>query len=219
MLWGQALAGACGWQLHRAALNVFHFIQREEPPPAAPRSHRQSCPSGRCHYGTFHWVARWGLGSDRSDCDGHDDEAQNDTGNGDTVVSSAANDDRLTLREVIIRELHNSPMAMHRGINPTYSMLNKRYFWPHMREDVTTWINGCSKCIATKIQRQRDQGKMQRVQRPLLPGKSFNFDFMVDMPKVIVRGIEYSKVAVAIDHLTTRPFLGAMPTNCTRLGG
>ena len=31
------------------------FIQREEPPPAAPRSHRQSCPSGRCHYGTFHY--------------------------------------------------------------------------------------------------------------------------------------------------------------------
>eukprot|EP01046_Picozoa_sp_COSAG06_P020753 COSAG06_NODE_1532_length_9160_cov_24.454254_2_plen_175_part_00 len=52
---GQALAGACGRQLHRAALNVFLFIQREEPPPAAPRSHRQSCPSGRCHYGTFHY--------------------------------------------------------------------------------------------------------------------------------------------------------------------
>jgi hypothetical protein len=57
MLWGQALAGACGRQLHRAALNVFHFIQRKEPPPAAPRSHRQSCPSGRCHYGTFHSIA------------------------------------------------------------------------------------------------------------------------------------------------------------------
>jgi hypothetical protein len=55
MLWGQALAGACGRQLHRAALNVFYFVQREEPPPAAPRSHRQSCPSGRCHYGTFHY--------------------------------------------------------------------------------------------------------------------------------------------------------------------
>ena len=27
--WWQALAGACGWQLHRAALNVFLFVQRE----------------------------------------------------------------------------------------------------------------------------------------------------------------------------------------------
>ena len=31
---GQALAGACGWQLHRAALNVFLFTERK-PPPAA----------------------------------------------------------------------------------------------------------------------------------------------------------------------------------------
>ena len=150
-----------------------------------------------------------GTADQSDDDDGSDSDAQ------DTVCSAATHDDRLTLRELFIKEMHNTPLAMHRGIGATYSMLNKRYFWPFMREDVTTWINGCSTCVAAKIQRKRDQGKMQRVQRPIMPGKSFNFDFMVDLPKVVLHGIEYSKLAVAVDRFSTRAFLGAMPTNCT----
>jgi hypothetical protein len=44
MLWEQALAGACGRQLHRAALNCHTFIQRERAATGvSPESHRH-CP-------------------------------------------------------------------------------------------------------------------------------------------------------------------------------
>eukprot|EP01043_Picozoa_sp_COSAG02_P024142 COSAG02_NODE_1310_length_13323_cov_17.158878_4_plen_211_part_00 len=47
---------------------------------------------------------------------------------------------RLTLRQYLIRELHNTPMSGHRGVGQTYLLLSKRYYWPGMKDEVTEWI-------------------------------------------------------------------------------
>ena len=134
--------------------------------------------------------------------------------NRSTVCSTGtADDSHLTLREFLISELHDTPLAGHRGIGQTYALTSKRYYWPNMHADVAKWINGCSACVLAKIDRRKAKGTLQRVQRPLEPGKSFNFDFMTNLPAVQVRGLEYSRIAVLVDRCTKRGFLYALPTN------
>jgi hypothetical protein len=51
--------------------------------------------------------------------------------------------------------VHDTPMMAHRGITQTLDSLSRRFYWPHMREDVVDWISGCSVCVASKISRQK----------------------------------------------------------------
>ena len=50
----QALAGACGRRLHHAASNFIHLHRERSRHRRLPDHTGNTCPSGRCHYGTFH---------------------------------------------------------------------------------------------------------------------------------------------------------------------
>ena len=143
------------------------------------------------------------------------DSADGDDDDNMTVSSCDHDTRRLTLREFLIREMHNIPMLAHRGITQTTALLTRRYYWPHLKDDVTDWINGCSTCVTAKINRQKAAGRMQRVQRPLAPTQSVNIDMIVDLPVVESGGIPYSKLVVVVDRCTTRVFLEPLPTHAT----
>lgn len=136
----------------------------------------------------------------------------------DTTADDEITDEptsHLTLRQKIIRELHETPMQGHRGYKATAAAIRRRYFWPKMAADIEKWISGCTKCNMSKIDRKKPQGKMIPVELPEVPGQSFNLDLMVDMPEVQLNGISYNRILVAVDRFSKRVYLMKVPKHAT----
>ena len=50
------------------------------------------------------------------------------------------------LRKRILNENHNHLLAGHPGIHCTHNLIKTKYYWPTLKRDVRTYIQGCDKC-------------------------------------------------------------------------
>jgi hypothetical protein len=51
----------------------------------------------------------------------------------------------------ILKELHETPVGGHIGMNRTYKRLKQYISWEGMKEDVETFIKKCEKCQKNKL--------------------------------------------------------------------
>ncbi len=58
------------------------------------------------------------------------------------------------LRREILRECHDSKWAGHPGIHRTLALVEDRYFWPQMRDDVETYVKTCLVCQQDKLEQK-----------------------------------------------------------------
>ena len=56
-----------------------------------------------------------------------------------------------SLRRGVIALYHDSPTAGHPGVLKTCFLLVKDYWWPHMKDYVSSFVCGCTTCQATKV--------------------------------------------------------------------
>ncbi|KAK3286466.1 hypothetical protein CYMTET_5968 [Cymbomonas tetramitiformis] len=54
------------------------------------------------------------------------------------------------LREIVMREAHESPAAGHTGRDKTLARIVRRFWWPRMNKDVTDWTRSCLICQQTR---------------------------------------------------------------------
>jgi len=52
----------------------------------------------------------------------------------------------LSHHQTFIHSHHDSPVYGHPGINKTYQLTSRRYWWPNMHKDVMEYIKGCTEC-------------------------------------------------------------------------
>ncbi len=52
----------------------------------------------------------------------------------------------LSHRRIFIHHHHDSPMYGHPGINKTYQLMSRRYWWPNMHKDMRDYVKGCAEC-------------------------------------------------------------------------
>ena len=52
---------------------------------------------------------------------------------------------------ILLQAHHDAPAYGHPGINKTYQLTSRRYWWPNMRQDVTDYVRGCAECQRNKI--------------------------------------------------------------------
>jgi hypothetical protein len=50
----------------------------------------------------------------------------------------------------ILEAYHDHPSAGHPGILKMYQMIKEVYWWPHQRDFVTKYVQGCATCQSTK---------------------------------------------------------------------
>ena len=55
-----------------------------------------------------------------------------------------------SLREQILQEHHNHPLAGHPGTQQTKYLILTKYYWLTICKDVETYIKGCDKCQKVK---------------------------------------------------------------------
>lgn len=68
----------------------------------------------------------------------------------------------------IVSEYHE---INHNGINETYNQLKNKYFWPNMKNTITSIVNSCDLCLQSKYERHPYQLKLTG---PLLAKRPFD---------------------------------------------
>lgn len=56
----------------------------------------------------------------------------------------------LKLKEVVLKNVHNSVISGHLGKTKTKGKVRQKYYWYEMKEDIAIWISKCEICGANK---------------------------------------------------------------------
>jgi len=102
------------------------------------------------------------------------------------------------LRIELIHQHHDIPTTGHGGTAKTTELIQRKYYWPHMRDLIKRYVKNCDICHRTKAVRHAPYGLLQSNEVPEKPWKSISMDFITDLPK----SEGYDAILVVIDCLT-----------------
>ncbi|KAK8923643.1 hypothetical protein KSP39_PZI019202 [Platanthera zijinensis] len=86
------------------------------------------------------------------------------------------------LRETLLRELHSSGLGGHVGQSKLLDLASARYYWPHMKRDVTEFVRHCTTCQLYKGHAQ-NTGLYTPLPIPERPWDDISMDFVVGLPR------------------------------------
>lgn len=84
-----------------------------------------------------------------------------------------------------MKECHDSRWAGHPGMHRTLALLEDRFYWPHMSDDVETYVKTCLVCQQDKIELKAPAGLLQPLPIPERPWESLSMDFIVGLPNLM----------------------------------
>jgi len=87
------------------------------------------------------------------------------------------------MRVDLIRQHHDIPQAGHGGIAKTTELLQRTYYWPHMRDTIKQYVKNCDTCQSTKVVRYAPYGLMKPNEAQNPPWISISMDFSTDLQK------------------------------------
>jgi hypothetical protein len=102
------------------------------------------------------------------------------------------------IRDAILEELHDSPAAGHVGVTKTLKAVTRVYWWPTVRDDVTTWVTTCDACQRNKAGRL-SKGLLQPLAVPKRAWDSVGMDLITQLP---VTKAGHDAITVFVDRLT-----------------
>lgn len=66
----------------------------------------------------------------------------------------------LSMRDMILKQIHKTPSAGHWGEMKTLDLLTRTFDWPNSRLDVLKFCSLCTSCQSIKVDRRPRQGIM-----------------------------------------------------------
>ena len=87
------------------------------------------------------------------------------------------------LRHTLLRECHDATTAGHFGMEKTYQLLSRRFFWPKMGMSTRKFVAACEACQKTKPDHQSTAGLLQPLDIPQAPWESVGMDFITALPE------------------------------------
>jgi len=112
-------------------------------------------------------------------------------------------------KRIIIKEMHENPLAGHRGISNTIKKIKKRYNWPRMSREVTDYVQKCQPCQKNKTSNKHTKQPMVITSTADQPFQKLFMDIVGPLP-VTHKGNKY--VLTMQDDLTK--FSIATPMVC-----
>jgi hypothetical protein len=108
------------------------------------------------------------------------------------------------VRAEIMKICHDDPTAGHFGHKKTLKLVQQKYYWHAMSQDVKEYVRGCDICQRTKARRTRNAGEMQALPLPSRPFESITMDFITDLPPSIASttGRIADSLLVIVDRYT-----------------
>ena len=87
------------------------------------------------------------------------------------------------LRETILQDNHDAPIAGHPGIAKTEELVKRRYWWPSMTSDIKKYVKGCDNCQRNKVSRQPKATELKPHEIPKDPWESISVDLIGPLPE------------------------------------
>jgi hypothetical protein len=101
------------------------------------------------------------------------------------------------LRQLILRETHNSAYSIHPRSTKMYRDLKEKYWWYGLKRDVATQL--CDVCQRVKAEHQRPAGLLQPLKVREWKWEEIGMDFIVGLPRT---RDGYDSIWVIVDRLT-----------------
>ena len=102
------------------------------------------------------------------------------------------------LREQLLNDNHNAPIAGHLGVFKTYELINHYYWWPSQLKDVKAYVKGCFTCQQNKASRQKKATLLNPHTPPELPWESISLDIIGPLPE----SNGFNAILSVIDHFS-----------------
>jgi hypothetical protein len=93
---------------------------------------------------------------------------------------------------------HNSPMGGHSGQKVTLHRLKQSFYWPHMKQFVSTKVAHCPICQISKTEHVSYPGLLQPLNIPEEKWTEISMDFVEGLPKAKGKDV----ILVVVDRLT-----------------
>ena len=115
-------------------------------------------------------------------------------------------------KRTIVQIHHDPPAYSHPGISRTLELTARKYWWPHMAQDVKDYVKGCADCQWNKSNNQVRKAPLSPIfAKPgALPFEMVAMDFIVKLP--LSNG--YDLVLTITDHNCTKAVI-LIPCNET----
>jgi hypothetical protein len=107
--------------------------------------------------------------------------------------------DIKSIRELILKEAHETSYSVHPGSEKMYQDLKKRFWWYGMKREIAEYVAVCDSCLRIKAEHQRPTGLLQPLQIPQWKWDEIGMDFIVGLPRTRTG---YDSIWVVVDHLT-----------------
>jgi hypothetical protein len=107
--------------------------------------------------------------------------------------------DITSIRELILKEPHETMYSIHPGSEKMYQDLKKRFWWYGMKREIAEYVARCDSCQRIKAEHQRPAGLLKLLQIPQWKWDEIGMDFIVGLPHTRAG---YDSIWVVVDHLT-----------------
>ena len=114
----------------------------------------------------------------------------------------------------ILKLHHSSPLSGHLGISKTYDLVNRKYWFPHMRIQVQQFVQECDNCQRNKSERSATRGLLEPLQIPVQKWQSISMDWISGLP---ISPNYNDSILTIIDRLTHMVHLIPCKTASTAL--
>jgi len=104
-----------------------------------------------------------------------------------------------SIREMILREAHDSAYSIHLGSTKMYLDLKEKYWWYGLKRDVAEYVAICDTCQRVKAEHQWPAGLLQPMKIPEWKWEEVGMDFIVGLPRT---QSGYDSIWVIVDRLT-----------------
>ena len=108
-----------------------------------------------------------------------------------------------TMQAEILLRNHNNLHAGHFGAHKPLKLLQRKYFWPRMTEDIKRYVQDCKTCNYTKAACHKPYGLLQLLLAPSGPWKDITIDFITGVPPSL--GVDrkaYDAILMVVDRYT-----------------
>jgi hypothetical protein len=89
----------------------------------------------------------------------------------------------VSLRETILKEVHDSAYSIHPGSTKMYQDLKQKYWWYGLKRDVDAHVVGCDVCQGVKAEHQRPTGLLHSLKIPEWKWEEIGMDFIAGLPR------------------------------------
>ena len=118
------------------------------------------------------------------------------------IPSTAVTESGHSLREVLIKECHDSPYMGHRGSLRTYAEIRPLFYWPGLRTMVDKYCLSCETCLRAKASTRGESGRLKPNEVPRERMDSISMDLIVGLPE----SNGHLMVIVVVERLSKKIF-------------